>query len=190
MSWHDPARSLEPESDSILRDELRGLLGMPAQPANYFESEPSPELIRLADDLRREARRRNHTARRRSTWMLIAAALPFALAVGGVGAWGIRQEHRADQLAAAVTQQASQIQQLAAAQAHPAPAGQAVEAVPPGAGARIGRGRSAQPPQTFLVGSAAHPKAMAKPAKGMELVIAVPRAATPDPGNTQTVKSE
>ena len=96
MSWHDPARSLEPETDSILRDELRDLLGMPAQSTSYFECEASPDLIRLADSLRQEARRRNHTAQRRSSWMLVAAALPLALAMGGLGVWGLAEQHKAD----------------------------------------------------------------------------------------------
>ena len=88
MSWHDPARALEPESDTALRNELRGLLGMSRSTpeTSYFEAEPTPELIQLADELRREARRRNLTARKKSSWMLLAAALPFALVTAGMGA--------------------------------------------------------------------------------------------------------
>ena len=45
MSWHDPARSLESEADSALRNELRGLLGIAAPPSSYFEAEPTPVLL-------------------------------------------------------------------------------------------------------------------------------------------------
>ena len=123
MSWHDPDRSGEPEDETALRNDLRGLLGLPARDArsSYFEIEPTPELIRLADDLRREARRRTHTVRKRSSWLLAAAALPFAVTLAGVGAWGLAQKHRVDQLNARVAEQESQVQRLAMAlQAVPA----------------------------------------------------------------------
>jgi len=97
MSWLDPARHHESAEDRELREELRGLLGGPA--ANFFQAEPTPELITLAEDLRREAERRRHTARRKPSWMLMAAALPFALVLTGLGAWGIHQKQRADVLA-------------------------------------------------------------------------------------------
>lgn len=120
MSWHDPARSQEPETDAALREELRGLLGI--GPRNTFELEPTAELIRLADDLRREATRRNHTARKQHSWMLMAAALPLALMLVGVGSWGFSQKTKADSLAAANSQKDATIQRLAAAAAPAAPA--------------------------------------------------------------------
>jgi len=97
MSWLDPARLNEPDEDRALREELRGLLGGPAP--NFFQVSVTPEIIALAEDLRREAQRRRHTARRRPSWMLMAAALPFALALTGLGAWGFQQKQRADVLA-------------------------------------------------------------------------------------------
>ena len=48
MSWHDPARALEPESDTALRNELRGLLGLPVPETSYFEAEATPELVSCA----------------------------------------------------------------------------------------------------------------------------------------------
>lgn len=97
MSWLDPARRDESAEDRALREELRGLLGGPA--ANFFQTEATPELIALAEELRREAQRRRTTARNRPTWMLMAAALPFALAIVGIGAWGLHQQQRAEALA-------------------------------------------------------------------------------------------
>ena len=115
MSWLDPQRSQEPATDSALREELRALLGM--KPRSFFESEPTPELVALAEDLRKEARRRNHTARKRNHWMLLAAALPLALAFGGVSLWGIAQKHKAEDLAAAMIQKEGELARLAAASA-------------------------------------------------------------------------
>jgi outer membrane murein-binding lipoprotein Lpp len=177
MSWHDPDRSGEPAEESALREELRGLLGVPARDArnNYFETEPSPELIMLADDLRREALRRNRTARKRNSWMLAAAALPFAVALGGVGAWGVAQKHKADQLAANVAEAQTRIQRLATAlQAQPAAAPQPAAPAP---AARI------RPPQVMLVGKTT-PKARPK-----ELIIPVERNADTSVNDTQRVKA-
>jgi outer membrane murein-binding lipoprotein Lpp len=178
MSWHDPARALEPESDTALRNELRGLLGLPEPETSYFEAEPTPELIALADDLRREALRRNHTARRKTSWMLLAAALPFALALGGVGVWGVGQKHKADQLASAVAHQEAEIQQLAAAQQHQAPAAAAAQALPAHVPAAKG-----QPSQVLLMGRTA-PRNKAK-----ELVIPVQRSPEPTANDTERVKA-
>ena len=176
MSWHDPARTLEPEAESALRNELRGLLGIAAPPSSYFEAEPTPELILLADDLRREAQRRNHTARKRSSWMLLAAAAPFALALGGMGVWGVAQKHKADRLEAAVVHQETELHRLAlvvAEQARPQPAAQVPQQAPT---------TRSQPAQVLLLG-AATPRNKPK-----ELVIPVERL--PDPGlNPQRVKS-
>jgi outer membrane murein-binding lipoprotein Lpp len=173
MSWHDPARSLEPESETALRNELRGLLGMPAPATSYFETEPTPELILLADDLKREAQRRNRTFRKKNSWMLLAAALPFALALGGVGVWGVGQKHKVDQLAAAVAQQQTQIQRLAATQQQAQPA-----AVP----APVAAPTTRTPPQVLLVGQTSPRK------KPKELVIPVQRSAEPNANDTQRVK--
>jgi outer membrane murein-binding lipoprotein Lpp len=178
MSWHDPARSLESDADTALRNELRGLLGMTTPATSYFEAEPTPELILLADDLRREALRRNRTARKKGSWMLLAAALPFALALGGVGVWGVSQKHKADHLAAAVAHQAAEIQQLASAQHPSQPQPQTAAASPQQLPARKG-----QPAQVLLLGQA---PARNKP---KELVIPVQRSAEPNLSDTQRVKA-
>lgn len=101
MSWSDPARRFEPAEDQALREELAGLLGMPpaSTPAshNFFDAEPTPELIVLADKLRAEANRRRHTQRRRPSWMLAAAVLPFLLVLAGLGSWGSSHKQRAEE---------------------------------------------------------------------------------------------
>lgn len=101
MSWSDPARRFEPAEDQALRVELAGLLGLPAAgtPAarNFFDAEPTPELIALAEKLRGEADRRRHTQRRRPSWMLAAAVLPFLLVLGGIGSWGASHKRRAEE---------------------------------------------------------------------------------------------
>jgi hypothetical protein len=97
MSWSDPARRFEPAEDRALRDELSELLGVPGGPCNFFDTQATPEIVALAEKLRGEAERRRHTSRKRPAWMLIAAALPFALAVAGLGNWGVQQKHRADE---------------------------------------------------------------------------------------------
>jgi hypothetical protein len=80
---------------------------------NYFESEPTAELVALAEDLRREAKRRNHTARKRSHWMLMAAALPLAMAFGGVSLWGLHQKNKAEELAATLSAKDADIARMA-----------------------------------------------------------------------------
>jgi len=101
MSWSDPARRFEPAEDQALREELAGMLGLPTSrtPAarNFFDAEPTPEMIALADKLRAEADRRRHTQRRRPSWMLAAAVLPFLLVLGGLGTWGANHKRRADE---------------------------------------------------------------------------------------------
>jgi len=110
----DPARLNESAEDCALREELRQLLGAPA--ADLFEVEVTPEMIALADDLRREATRRRRMApRQRPGWMLLAAALPLALVFAGLASWGVQQKHRADAMAEAVVQR-EQALQLANAQ--------------------------------------------------------------------------
>ncbi len=167
MSWLDPQRSEEPSSDTALRLELRTLLGM--KPRNYFESEPTPELIALADDLRREAKRRNHTARSRSHWMLMAAAVPLALAFGGVSLWGIAQKHKADDLSAAMEQQRAEITRLANSIKQPA----------------APNSTEAPQPQSLLAGRKIAPKAP----KAKELVIPIEHPAGQIPQDTQQVKA-
>jgi hypothetical protein len=97
MSWSDPARRFEPAEDRALRDELSELLGVASSPRNFFDAEASPEVVALAEKLRAEAERRRHTSRKRPAWMLIAAALPFALVLAGLGNWGVQQKRRADE---------------------------------------------------------------------------------------------
>jgi hypothetical protein len=106
MSWSDPARRFEPAEDRALRDELSELLGVSAGPRNFFDTQATPEIIALAEKLRGEAERRRHTSRKRPAWMLIAAALPFALVLAGLGNWGVQQKHRADEAHARAAQAA------------------------------------------------------------------------------------
>jgi len=113
MSWHDPARRFESVEDRDLRDELSQLLGLPAH--GFFAAEPTPRMIALAEDLRREALRRRHTSRQRPYRLLLAAGLPLALAVGAIASWGFQHKQRADALAAAVAQKEIQLQNLATA---------------------------------------------------------------------------
>lgn len=178
MSWHDPDRTCESQADTALRNELRSLLGMPAGPANYFETEVTPELAQLADELRREAQRRNHTVRRKNSWMLLAAALPFALTLGALGTWGIAQKQKADGLAAAVARQETQIQQLAATirTTQPAPQAQPLQVQAPAARAQPA------PSAQMLAGQR-------KPAKPKELVIPVERSTEINPSASQSVKA-
>jgi outer membrane murein-binding lipoprotein Lpp len=173
MSWHDPDRVSESQADTALRNELRNLLGIPAGPANYFETEVTPELALLADDLRREARRRNHTARRKSSWMLLAAALPFVLALGGVATWGVAQKHKADNLSAAVVRQEAEIQRLAVA------VQQAPAIAQPQARAPLAKTQ----PAPLVAGNPSRPKPK-------ELVIPVERSTEINPsGDAQRVKA-
>lgn len=168
MSWHDPQRSQEPASETALREELRGLLGM--KPRNYFESEPTPELIALADELRKEARRRTHTFRRRNQWMLLAAALPLAVAFGGVSMWGLGQKHRAEDLAGLVQSTQSRLAQ--------------VEATLKSQPGRIAPADKAPLP---VLTATSHKPGKAGP-KGKELVIPVQEPAQQIPSDTQQVK--
>jgi hypothetical protein len=168
MSWHDSARTLEPDADSALREELRGLLGVRPR-TSYFETEPSPELMLLADDLRREAKRRNHTARKQHSWMLMAAALPVALALGGISTWGMQQKHRADAFASAVQRQETELQRMAATLLK-------VQGAAPS---------QALAPETLQLASSAKPKPKRR---GKELIIPVERSAEPLANDTQQVK--
>lgn len=103
MPWLDPAHHEESAEDRELRAELRGLVGLPISSfeSNFFDVQPTPEMVKLADSLRAEALRRRNTARNRPMRMLLAAGLPVALVISGLGAWGVQQKHRADRAAAA-----------------------------------------------------------------------------------------
>lgn len=171
MSWLDPQRSQEPAEDTLLREELRALLGV-RQPRNYFEAEPTPELVALAEELRKEARRRNRTARKQTHWMLLAAALPLAIAFGGVSLWGIAQKHKAEDLAQAVAAREAEVARMAATlqqrQAEPA----------------VNRSLQRTTP-ALLAGE----QRKAIQPKGKELVIPVDSPAGLVPRDTQQVKS-
>lgn len=117
MPWSDPARRFEPATDVALRAELRDLLGLGA-PAEAQAPAPTPELTALADDLRREALRRNRTQRHRPTWgLLAAAALPLLAAIAGLGTWGVHQKQRAESLALQTQRQEQELTRLAASHA-------------------------------------------------------------------------
>lgn len=109
----DTNRIQEPEEDCALRSELQELLGVPEQ--GFFSAEVTPELVALAEELRHEANRRRRVARRpQPTWLLLAAGLPLAFALVGLGTWGLQQKHRADTLAQAVEAKNTEIQRTAA----------------------------------------------------------------------------
>lgn len=117
MPMLDPIRRFEPAEDVQLRGELRDLLGLGPQdlaPA----AEPSPELVALAEGIRREAWRRSRTEHRRPTWgLLAAAALPLLAALTGLGVWGHQQKVRADALAVQAQRQEQELARLASSHA-------------------------------------------------------------------------
>lgn len=187
MSWHDPARYHEPAEDRALREELSQLLGLPSR--RFFEAEPTPKMIALAQDLHREALRRRHTSRRKPMWMMMAAGLPLMFALSAVGVWGFQHKRRADDLAAAVLRQESQIRLMTQAVADakakavlPAPAPAIAAIAPTPAPRRI----SPQPHQPVLVRNTSVPTLQTPPAG--ELVIEVRPSTTPMPTETQVVK--
>ncbi len=112
MPWLDPARQDESAEDRELRAELRGLVGLPISSfeSNFFEATPTPDMVKLAENLRAESLRRRNTARRRPLWMLMAAGLPVALLVSGLGVWGIQQKQKADVLAAAAAAEKTKVE--------------------------------------------------------------------------------
>ena len=166
MSSPDLYRISESAEDSALREELRQLLGAPAD--DLFEVQPTPEMIALAEDLRREAARRRRTAIRphSRSWMLLAAALPLAVALVGIFSWGMQQKHRADAMASMVAEK-EQALQLANIQV--------------------------RQQQTLLLASAAEssqPKnAKASSARPAELVIPAERTALPSQADVKSVKA-
>jgi len=166
MPWLDSARLDEPAEDRALREELRGLLGGPAP--NFFHAEVTPELVALAEDLRREAQRRRNTARQKPNWMLLAAAIPFALVLTGLGAWGIHQKQRADVLAQDLARQNNEYQQQLVA-----------------ASAQLKNERQAKDELVRVI-QKEDPKAFRR--FGKELVIPVDRNSIPAAANTQQVK--
>lgn len=168
MPWLDPARIDESAEDRALREELRGLLGGPAP--NFFQTEATPELIALADDLHREALRRRNTARRKPTWMLMAAALPFALVLTGLGAWGIHQKQRADVLAQDLARQGDEHRQQLVAVSD-----------------QLKNERQAKDELVRAI-QKEDPKAFRR--YGKELVIPVDRNTVPAAANTQQVKGQ
>jgi hypothetical protein len=167
MSWLDPQRSQEPSNETALREELRVLLGM--KPRSFFEAEPTAELNALADDLRREAKRRNHTARKRSHWMLMAAALPLALAFGGVSLWGIAQKHKAEDMAVEMAKKDGELTRMANSLKRQD------EHVPGGVPG----------PQPLLTAG----RKPSRPVKGKELVIPIEHPAGQLPSDTTQVKA-
>src|ERR1035437_3082722 len=117
MSWSDPTRRFEPVEDVQLRAELRDLLGLGPMVAP-MATEPTPELVNLAEDLRREAQRRSRTERKRPTWgLLAAAALPLLATLVGLSSWGLQQKHRADGLVAQTQRQEQELTRLASSHA-------------------------------------------------------------------------
>jgi len=190
MPWPEPVRRFESPEDKELRAELSELLGYspnaalrnggPSGAPNFFGAKPTPELVALAEKLRAEAQRRRNTSRHRSGWMLIAAGLPIALALTGLGSWGVQQKRKADQAAAAM--QELKIQQDRNREASEA---------------EIQRSRErAGNPGLQL---AAAPKAEAEPKAGTDKsrnkrldpypVIPVDRGVAPGPAGTTQVKS-
>ncbi len=106
MPWPEPVRRFESQEDRELRAELAELLGYSptaqarggnfnyGEGSNYFGAKPT----------RLEAQRRRNTTRRLPGWMLLAAASPIALALTGLGTWGVQQKRKAEAAAAAVRQ--------------------------------------------------------------------------------------
>lgn len=110
MSWSDPSRRFEPAEDVQLRAEMSDLLGFESAPR--ASEKPTPELVALAEELRKEAQRRKRLERRRPSWGLLAAAvLPLAAAVAGLGIWGQGNRTKAEAMAAAATRRAQELEQ-------------------------------------------------------------------------------
>ena len=171
MSWHDPARSHESAEDRSMREGLSQLLGLPVH--GFLEAEPTPKMIALAEDLRREALRRRHTSRRKPVWMLLAAGLPLALAVSALGSWGFQHKQRADALAATVAQKEMELRNMTKATAE-------AQVKPP---------LPSQAPVPVLAQNVAAPHGKAKTRPNGELVLEVKSYQTPSL-DTQPVKGQ
>jgi len=110
MSWHDTRNINESEEDRALRFELRDLLGLDPGAAEPPPAGDVADMASLAQALHREAIRRGRVgtaeaAKTRPFFMRpaltrLAAAAVLVAAVGSLGAWGIGQKRRADELAA------------------------------------------------------------------------------------------
>jgi len=130
MSWHETTCLDESSADQELRQELRELLGLEAGARVRTPTPVTLQTVALAEELRREALRRQHTpvTKTRSAWpMLLAAGLPVALVLGGLGAWGTVQKRRAETLAAVIQKKDAEVQRLARATAEASAQAQATQ---------------------------------------------------------------
>lgn len=115
MPWRNTACE-ESAADQELRMELKDLLGLDPKAPIRPEASLTSASVNLAEELRREASRRRRTpvVKVRRTWpLLLAAALPVALALGGIGTWGTIQKRKADVLAANIRAKEAEVQRLA-----------------------------------------------------------------------------
>lgn len=122
MSWRETACD-ESTADQELRMELKDLLGLDPKVPVRPNAQLTPEILNLAEELRREANRRQHApvVKVRRVWpMLLAAGLPVALVLGGIGTWGTIQKRKADALAADNRVKEAEMQRLAKASAEAA----------------------------------------------------------------------
>jgi hypothetical protein len=106
MSWLEATKIDESAEDIALRDELQNILGL-AQ-IERVQASPTQESTALAQSLYREAMRRRRGGAsakpfsKEPLFMLAAATMPLLLTAAALGAWGIKQKHRADAANAAL----------------------------------------------------------------------------------------